>query len=334
MNGETNDNLSDPELELIKVLREEASTVKDCFTKFSFQALAISTAVIGFVATKQQEQPLVALVSVFVFMFMLVVIRIGTYKYGTANRNFGYELHLHSALTHKRVGVSTELIEATRKISWEEAMRAWRVVQAGLFEHLCPRRKILHFRAKSWLDKHFPDFGNELAKGFMDPPSWFTPDALARANGAEYYAGSYLERMMAMLTLAACLSLTPMVVMLIQMIQQAPDKWPAAARIVAIVSGAIVLGICLFFLVVARRRNINRLKLLESGILSIHGCCILWHAVVIAHARAQKQVANSRAFDLDDIKYLKALAEQAVKLKTSIAKESGYTITAWLAGSD
>ncbi|MFQ5528008.1 MAG: hypothetical protein ACE5GX_17345 [Thermoanaerobaculia bacterium] len=97
----------------MKLLRGEAANVKDCFTRFSFQALLFSVAVLGLVASYQTRYPFIAPATVPVAFLLLVVTRIGTYKYGTANRNFGYDLHLHRVAS----------LEGRTGSGWQERMR-------------------------------------------------------------------------------------------------------------------------------------------------------------------------------------------------------------------
>src|SRR5450759_5860216 len=125
--------LTSIEREVVKTLRQEAGEVKDCFTKFSFQALGLATAVLGIIAAKQADQPYVALAAVLVIGLLLVVSRIGIYKYTTANRNFGYELHLNRLAQIETSGQAASDLKGSREVGWEEAMRDWRVVAASVF---------------------------------------------------------------------------------------------------------------------------------------------------------------------------------------------------------
>ena len=119
--------------ELVKRLREEANSLKDCFTKFFFQGLAFSGVILGVIATCQQKNPYVALAGLLVTVVLLTVARIGTYKYGSANRHFGFELHLNR--TRDLKSKSLRGWQPTyRYVDWEEAMRGWRIVQATIFK--------------------------------------------------------------------------------------------------------------------------------------------------------------------------------------------------------
>jgi hypothetical protein len=54
----------------------------------------------------------------------------GIHKYATSNRLLGYELHLQCTAHYLSPDESHELFE---NVGWEEAMRAWRVVQPTLW---------------------------------------------------------------------------------------------------------------------------------------------------------------------------------------------------------
>ncbi len=115
---------------LIERLRVEANYVKDCFTKFSFWVLGFSCAMLGFIAKSQVETPYVGFTSGLITMIIFSVSKIGIYKYETANRNFGYELHLSRIDTLAENSNPTDEWKARYlKIGWEEAMRAYRIVK-------------------------------------------------------------------------------------------------------------------------------------------------------------------------------------------------------------
>lgn len=121
--------------ELIRRLREEAYSVKECCTKYAFRGIAFSVAILGFIASGQKENPYISLAGILVTIILLIVARIGTYKYGTANRNYGFELHLHRTKDFKAPS-DKGWRQNYRYIGWEEAMRAWRIVFSTIFENM------------------------------------------------------------------------------------------------------------------------------------------------------------------------------------------------------
>jgi hypothetical protein len=125
--------------DLVTRLRDEVRDVKDCFTRFSFQSAALGTVAVGVVlaagGTGHSEASLVVVPVIFLLM---LVCRIGIFKYSTANRNLGYELHLDRLRNYEATG--DERVKArvaqVRAIGWEEALRAWRVAQTSIFAGL------------------------------------------------------------------------------------------------------------------------------------------------------------------------------------------------------
>src|SRR5687768_3754853 len=66
------------EQQLITLLRDEVKDVKDCYTKFSFQALAIIIAVFGAIFTFQsKEGSYIVFTAIPAIMVLLMVARIG-----------------------------------------------------------------------------------------------------------------------------------------------------------------------------------------------------------------------------------------------------------------
>ena len=169
--------LTEEERELIKGLRKEAYEVKDCFTRFSFQALALSAAGLGLIVRFQDHYPLLGFAAVPIIVLLMTVVGIGQHKYETANRLYGYELHVHrrARLKDSRKGGWKSHM---RRIGWEEAFYAWRVVQPMIYWHLykklrlgLPTRKTDHYENAD--------------------PKWFEPARLTDEPRPSYYAGSY-----------------------------------------------------------------------------------------------------------------------------------------------
>jgi hypothetical protein len=280
--------------ELIVRLRNEANFVKDCFTKFSFQTIAFSAIVFGIIAKYQEENELIALSLIMVMILNIAVSRIGTYKYGTANRNFGYELHLYRT---KNIKVDHEngWNSSMRKIGWEEAMRAWRIVQPVVFSHLY----YTNWLSPNWLKK-----GHRRAIEYK----WFDLNKII-IEGSEYHSGSYLKTMHFVIHSILVLSIIPMIIMTYQLhTEKIKLFWPS-----------VILNIVIVLLVAHRIiKNRARRKILENGLLSIHSCSIMWQAVVVAHYRALEQtLTENNGACLKD--YTKNLSVQALELRNNIA---------------
>jgi hypothetical protein len=252
--------------QVITQLRAEAESVKDCFTRFSFQALALSALVLGVIAQFQSDNPHVAFASILVIILVLAVARIGNYKYATANRHFGYQLHLERTNTfifHEKTAWQGWM----RYVGWEEAMRAWRVVQATVFEELYETGWLRANRLKNHVK--------------YQPYKWFMPSSLVEP-ATTYYSGSYLRAMHTLLNVVAVASLIPLVVMVAQ--YRFYEEFREDARyfwLGVVVSIFAVAGVTFRIW----KNNCRRL-VLEDGLLCIHSCAIMWQAVIIAHYRA------------------------------------------------
>ncbi len=122
------------ERDLIRQLREEAYAVRDCFTRYSHQALVVSTTGLGLIAHAQIDTPYLGLLAVLPILLLFSVAGMGMNKYSTSNRLLGYELHLER--TRRYSNWPSQMTD----LGWEEAMRAWRIVSATLFEHIYAAR--------------------------------------------------------------------------------------------------------------------------------------------------------------------------------------------------
>jgi hypothetical protein len=286
--GQVGPELTETERELIKMLRDEAKHVKDCFTQYSFQALALAAVALSFVARYQPEHPFVAFMSVPIIVILLTVARIGTHKYATANRNYGYQLHLERiARLSAKNPIGRETI--IRSMGWEEAMRAWRVVQATMFETIYSFNRFgLHFRRQNANCLNY---------------KWFMPNTLL-APGSKWHPGSYLGNMTSVLYILAGISIIPLCVMSYQVYES------ARVTIAATLTLAIIL--CVLVKILNTQRIIR-----EDEFLSIHSCAITWHAVAVAHYRALLALGGDDKGYVGEFKkytwYLSLLAVDASK---------------------
>ncbi len=308
MSTEANQNKID-EATLIDMLRKEAQNVKDCFTRFSFQGLAFSTAILSAIARYQFDHPFIGLSSFGVIVLLLVITRIGTYKYATANRHFGYELHLQRSLhmTDRPGGWQQRM----REIGWEEAVRAWRVVQATQFRYL-------YHTMPMWPNNRKKKPKPDLKIGEYE---WFVPAKLV--GEGKYHAGSYLKSMLAVFYLMIILACSSSIAMIFQLWFKYPENH--GILLLTILFELIILVIIVLRIIGNNRRR----KILEEEILSIHSCGIMWQAVVIAHFRAIAALALSNSDGNGNLKnYTHELAKQAVDLRENI-----FRIHAWIDGT-
>lgn len=235
----------------VVILRHEALSVKACATDMLFKGLTFSAALLGLSAAALYNFPAVALVAIPISYLLGAVARIILHKYATANRILGYELHLarSSAIDTATADQNAACGDAAEQpptaqhgterwlpwmrdeISWEEALKAWRVVQATCFERLYepPNRtksrywNHINFRdhpgykmrneykafVNNWVGKNVPErASNALAQPefsslptdpehlqplFKEGYPWWDTRSLATVGGGVYHSGGYLE---------------------------------------------------------------------------------------------------------------------------------------------
>lgn len=322
-------------------LRKEANEVKGCFTTFSFQAIALSGVVLGAIANYQPQQPFAGLAGILVIVVVITVSRIGNYKYGTANRHFGYQL-LWERICNNNDEDNKKLISG---VGWEEALCAWRVVQATMFDEIYYTK--LNTK-RLWLGLH-PKQYNRVKKGHKSPGNtegekfWFKPSSIVGGE-AGWYPGRYLYTMQRILHRIAAFSTIPLIIMSIQLqtlnIEQAtqPGQNLGAVpgpmleadlfgiRWAALVAGIVALVIIYILRVHILQINARR-KLLEHGLLNIHSCSVVWHVVLVAHNRAINRLDSHTRYDQSQ--YLKELSDEA-----NVIKKYSLRIFEWLEDPD
>lgn len=297
--------MTEYEKDLIPRIREEAVDVKECFTKFSFQAMSLSVVTLGLLVKFQPDNPFLGIVSLFIIYMVLSVARIGTYKYQTANRNYGYELYLDRA----RRFIETDnngWKDYYRDIGWEEAISAWRIVQATVFEHLYHKGKGKASRLK------------EDSKKIKH--KWFMPKERID-DGSVYYAGSYLRTVLSILFIVVMFSMASLIVMVGQFVYL-EQYW------VSLISFFMV--ILLGYLTYMRIKQLSaRRNLLEEEVLCIHACAFMWQLVVVAHHRALAELPDYKEGKISEMKgYTKLLSKQVIDM-TKYLNESN-DIYQWL----
>ncbi len=80
--------------DLVAMLRSEAAEVKDCFTRYSFAAMTFASASLAATIAAHGKFDWAEYVPLATLPLLMAVCRIGIHKYTTANRHYGYELHL------------------------------------------------------------------------------------------------------------------------------------------------------------------------------------------------------------------------------------------------
>ena len=253
--------------DLTKHLRDEAYAVRDCFTRYSVQGIAVAIFGLGAILKLNPEpgQELLGLLSGLIIVLMFTIARMGTHKYATSNRLLGYELYLQRLSRYPQSQAATpEMYD----VGWEELMSAWRIVQATVFEKIYGRSSF--FRLE------------------REPVSlaWFKPKDLVKLHGASYHAGDYLRDILYVILAIIMICLGTMIHSLFQVMAL---QWDIHIKIFA---GAVVL-IMLLFSLSRGLRIYGRLRNLERELLSIYSCSIVWELTTVVHLSALKMAEGT-----------------------------------------
>jgi len=285
----------DSEIRLIDQLRREAEGVKDCYTQFTFKAWTFVSAMVALQFGVVKFSPAASFAAPLTIFILLAVVRIGQHKYTTANRHFGFELYLNRRRRFNTLELRGSWQPYMRKIGWEEAHYAWRIVQASLYDEI--------YGMTFWRKLPFTKFGPLKLYSKFCPLIGQTPK-----GPAVYHAGGYLAKTAFVLHFFALFSLAPLLYVVV--IEFDAEKWisniTTAGQIdwisfvsgyskllvsgdFAAISGLLFIPMVVLILLRLRRTNGKRICL-ESGLLSINSSAIVWNAVVIAHYRALSEL--------------------------------------------
>lgn len=250
--------------EVIKDLRTEAHQVKECAVQYFVRSMIFVTGFLAAIVAIAPHSKYAPLASVLALPMLYANLKILLHKYGTANRNLGYQLHLEQSQHYRELYTSTySWKQYYGNIGWEEAMRAWRIVQATVFEAICDKK----------YNKYKP-----TVKNICYP--WFDVKKLIERNKekniASYYASSFLKNMLFVVHILMYVSLLPLIYIL----------YNSKNNITFLLVVSLLLFLALLYIKRAVIFTNGRRYQLESGILSISSCAIVWHAVILAHFRA------------------------------------------------
>ena len=242
-------------------LRDEAYQVRDCFTRHSFQALAASCGLIILILKFQADDPRFGFAAVFPIIILFMIADMGLHKYATSNRLLGYELYLYRMrhyTTLERFHPSMYLV------GWEEAMWAWRAVNASLFPSIYRRA----LRACP---------GGFIAlRRVSDNPSWFEQQSPSSKNkNVTYKSGAYLKSLMNAFFVVVGLAAADIAFCAEYICRAA--VWYVI--VLTVLLTAIIIAIC-----VGRIFHVySRVKILEDELQSIPSCSMIWEAATLAH---------------------------------------------------
>ena len=286
---------------------------------FLIQAIAFSAASLALMFGAIQWLSLAALAAIPVILLLMIVCRIGIYKYSTANRNLGYELHLGrlrsiylATLPHATIEEQEQKkarYEFLKKARWEEVQRAWRIIQPMIFRKIYRTPEIYPLHGPNWLQPfnhlrtslyQFTDGAKTIINNFKnnnqngDEYPWFCPKLLTRfkmpqsqspnTDAKEKQEPQVIESYHAGTYLQNLMD----ILVLMQYLLLAPMGIVIYERAFVEPSLTLWLWLFIFFMLVViiklrSSRMRRRRQILENELLSIHSCSIIWHAVVITH---------------------------------------------------
>lgn len=336
--------------ELVKTLRSEAISAKKDFTTLLFQTLAFSSASMGFILTFAKNFHTQFLIAIPVILLLMIVGRIGMNKYATANRNFGYELHLSRVNELSREYAWNK---AWRLIEWEEALRAWRVVQIRVFREVYETRENQKggvskekwgdfiytlfdwlnpklYKVKKSAKEEIALFKDEkkCESGNAEKPSkypWFMPKELTydgKNENYNYFTGSFLKNSLQIILISQVTLLWPAIwniftkianMIIEQSCPQGLSMWVFISEIL----GMILMGRIIY---IRHRRTSRRREILENEMLSIHSCSIMWQVVITAHFSVLSKNTHKTY-----LHYTENLVKKSEEIIDNI-----YTIDQWL----
>lgn len=343
----------DEEKELIAELRGEAEAVKDCFTKYSFQSVGLSAAAYGIILRVQQDAPLASLASLLMILLLLSVVRIGIHKYETANRHYGYQLHLERRrfFVASDPGWSPEM----RKIGWEQAIYAWRVIEPQLYRKLYVKspfiiptlRTALFGDARSWV-RPIPtdsvtrfDTFNFFMRIIRLVPKWrkfidenqgnkteenqgkkakCTEEPASNANEdqdceicLDYPFFEAGSYLKKTFNILHIFCFAGVGVMIIALLSALMKENSDVLLFEKIVL-IFAIPLSIFAILVRMYRIVIKREILESEFGSINTSAIIWYAVVVAHHRAFKALESDGQARVDFQGYTKKLLDERDKI--------------------
>lgn len=242
----------------------------------------------------------------------MLICRVGIFKYTTVNRNLGYELHLDRLRQYAQVGDqrTKDRVAKLEGMGWEEALRAWRVVQASIFAKIYKVPQIKADRSRIWptnldpelyklkgnarkLDSQAWDFLFEWGRGpYRDRQyPWWNQKKLTELYDmtTHFHTGNFLKDVLYALNLLQW--------SLFALLCWSGIAWLwslRSERIFRLYPGIVIIPLLAGGLIIAYRQlRIKRRRLiLEEELGSIHSCAITWAAVAIVHFAAAEETSR------------------------------------------
>jgi len=284
--------------------RKEAEEVKKCFTTQTHQALMVSAAIMGlgarFLTDPQMDCYVLAVPAILVIILCLATARIGCHKYNTANRTTAYQIHLARIVDYmENTADRSRIARELRRVDWEEAMFAWRVVQPAIYSYFYIENEHIGLCLKrfTWGGLCGKRHDLEVGKAVKEYPWYDSRELLAAQDKkqasicAGFYPGSYLRKMLVVLYTVASVCWGALVYSLYCGIMTAPSLFGIAIMVVIAVgiSGYGIKEMLFTWL---------RCRILESGLLSIQTSAFVWRIVCISHVLARLNAKEANAQNL------------------------------------
>lgn len=319
-------------IDVIKDRHEEASEVKRCFTDFAFKGLLLATAFFGVIlrfyptgAKTYMPYFLTWLFCGVVILVLLRILRIGFHKYSTANRNYGYVLHLDRTYDYETADSTKE--SHIREVGWEGAMFAWRVVQPIIFEEIYKLRTrtericfpLLRTERRFDNDNGYHWWNTEYLMDFevkssckIKPKSTFRP-------------GSYLARTQQLIHIicAAIYTLFSVSFFIERscMYDIFSSNFNAEPILVFNILYFSIWGFLTAILAVLIIRQYKRRQILEKGLLSIQSCAVVWRLVVISHLKAVREGVDYKGYTRRLVKNAYIIRDNLFGIHKNIMKD-------------
>jgi hypothetical protein len=163
---------------------------------------------------------------------------------------------------------------------------------------------------------------NEIRKEDPHAGFWFDQEESYSIQGykdVQYFAGGYLTNtiMIFMCAIFMCLVSPTIAVYQIWHAHMHAETNGFTWLLDVGCSVFYVTGVVVVILVY--RNIISRVKILESGLGSIHSCAILWEAVVLAHVSALVQLSDSNGRLKSMHGYTRHMAERAYAISCHVS---------------
>ncbi len=295
----------------VRLLRDEATSLKECFNNQCFQAIAIISTyyvfLFKFIMKDGNNINWDLMLSAYAVLVIIIsVLNVGIYKFESANRLIGYILHVErkNYKNHKKIEIDDKWNESSSFIvNWESMVKAWRIFQTIVENEMYVKwtkndtskfvqsLKIEHLGLLIGLVfKYFycQIFKGKLKKQYKDKSKylWYLPGELVHSKG-DYNPGNYLKRMMYMLH---TLGLIAYILITIGTFKgELIANHRLYFEIIWFVT-TIALSVLMFY------RPMILSKRIEQELFCIHSTSIFWSVISKAHDRALIITSNTTPF--------------------------------------